>query len=844
MFIGSKIEIKENQVFKWKVNLNEKQFDCDPLLPPFLGFYKQKKMSIAQLFSRFDRRQTVEVTKAFKNVLESQANFERIVVVDTPNGRCLVKLSFHPLENQKNSVEGELCYLQLFPSEQQENELLRKVFNNSDDGRMITSSGHIIIMVNENFCDETGYKEHELIGQSARIFKSGQYESAFYKNLWDTVDTTKTWKGELLGTTKQQEVYTREVQMKRIDFDENSHFYLSKSNKIDVPSSLIHSQVIGDSEHSNLPEKVVYTKALEDSFKKIGSDQTIVVAAFSINWLQKMSEFTAAWLISQRFNQLKQVGTIGVISNGIYSIYWVEEKNPDKIDTLLRQLLTAFSYGFDDADLDLFSTINIGVSILSVDAKNPTQLISHSIQTLIANPAKVQSSLYYYDRRLAKRFDRHHVLAKLLKKALNEKSVEVYYQPIVAIPSMEVEEFEALFRIKLETELEYDTQELINIAETYNWIDEIDAMVTKISLQALPKLQKHYGNENISMAINRSLKSDKITRCCLEDTINILLGSGADLSKVTIELTESAIFENFEQQKQWVEKLQTHGVKIAIDDFGTGYSSFAYLNNLPVDYIKIDRSFVTGVTLDSNEYAMIEMLCKLAHKIGAQVIAEGVETEEEFRLLSQAKVDLLQGYIFNKPISLANILAEVPAIYSEKFTDYLYQKPIVNISNIYMKEFKSAEFDDRLADIKDELIVEDHTYFIVLEGKKCCGVLYTNDYYAAVSPHIDTESEQKRDTVSLDKRIHQIMQKNIMILQLDSDIKLAEEYFEANPYRIIAVTNKLGECVGIVTVQGLFRYQQGLPIEPKEIPVEVEDFVGVEDSVEVEEPATVEGSDE
>lgn len=811
MMTGNNIDIKKNHIFKWQFSLDNKKFDCDPLLPAFLGFHKQKKISIAQLFSRFDRRQTLEITKAFRDVLETKKNYESIVVVDIANTRCIVNLSISALASESNAVEGELCYLQFFPSEQQENELLRAIFNDSDKGLMIASSEHIIIMVNKRFCDETGYKEHELIGNSARIFKSGHYEAAFYKKLWDTVDTIKVWQGELLASTKQQEVYTREVQMKRFDIDANSHFYLSKSVKLDVPSSLIHSQRLGDGHHSNIPEKVKYTTFLSDSFKQLSSDQTIVVATFSVNWLQKMSEFTATWLVSQRFNILKQVGTIGIIIDGIYSIYWVEQKNPDKIDALLRQLLTAFSHGFDDADLDLFSTVNIGVSILSVDAKKTAQLISHSTQALIANSVKEHSSLYYYDPRLAKRFDRHHVLAKLLKEALNNKCVEVYYQPIVAIPSMEIIEFEALFRIKLETDLDYNTQELIGIAETYNWIDEIDAMVTKISLNALPQIQKYYGNKNISMAINRSLANDRISQCCLEETINILLASDVDLSRITIELTESAIFDNFDQQKQWVEELQKHGVKIAIDDFGTGYSSFAYLNNLAVDYIKIDRSFVTNLTLDSNEYAMIEMLCKLAHKIGAEVIAEGVETLDEFKLLSRAKVDLLQGYIFSKPISLAEVLTTPVAPYSQTLIDCVYQKPIVNVANIYSQEFKVTEYDERLFSIKDELIVEEHTYFVVLEGNKCCGVLYSNDFYAAVSPHIDTESEQKRDRISLDKRIHQVMKKDVMTLRLDSDIKLAEQYFSKNPYRIIVVVNNMGECIGIVTVPGLLTYQQAIP---------------------------------
>jgi len=809
MLEKNELELKSRPSFNWQFSLKEKRFDCDPLLPSFLGFHQQRKISISQLFSCFDRRQASEITRAFKAVIASQTSFDTFVIINTLEKRSLIKLTINPIKNKKSAVQGELCYLQLLPSIEQENESLKEMFYSAETGRMLATSDHIIIMVNKAFCKETGYQEHELLGKHAHILKSGDYSKEFYKRLWETIDTTKFWRGELLAHTKQKEIYTREVQIQRFEIEHGSHFYFASSINLDVPASLLHSlPQKGDNSHSHIPKKAKYNAELQQCFEKISSEQTIVVATFKINWLQKISDFTACWLVSQRFQTSKIVGTIGEISQGIYSIYWVDDKNPDKIDTLLRQLLSVFSYGFENGGFDIFSTVNIGASILSVDGKNPAQLISHSTQTLIANPTREYSSLYYYDRRLAKRFDRHQVLAKLLKQALNNKQVEVYYQPIVEIPSLKIREFEALFRIKLDTELDYNTQELINIAEAYNWIDEVDAMVTKIALNALPELQKHYANDDIAIAINRSLANDRVTHCCLEDTIDILVASGANLKNVTIELTESAIFENFDQQKQWVEALQKHGVKIAIDDFGTGYSSFAYLNNLPVNFIKIDRSFVTDLTLDSNEYAMIEMLCKLARKIGAKVIAEGVETAAEFRLLSRAKVDLLQGYIFSKPLSLTKILSTPATPFPQALSQCIYQKQIASIADIYIKEFKTVEFDDRLSSIKEQLALEGGAYFIVLENKKCRGILYSHDYYATVSPYLDTKSEQNRDLLTLDKRVHQVMEKDVKTLHIDSDIKLAERFFSAHPHSIIVITNNEDECMGIATVQALLRYQQ------------------------------------
>lgn len=808
MALETNIEVTNNQIFKWKFNLIDKAFDFDPLLPEFLGFPANKKISLAHLFSSFDGDQTTEVSSAFKNVLATKERFERLALINASEKRFLVKISISLVEGIDSVVEGEVEYLQQFPSTADENALFRKIFINSESGRMMATSDHTIIMANKVFCDELGYQEDELIGKNARILKSGYYAPEFYKKLWDTVNTVKIWRGELLAINKQKEVYAREVKIERFELDDGDHFYFANSVKLDVPSSVLEEHISCEDNASSIPDKIQYIKSLTKSYEKLGTEQSIVVATFNLNWLQKISDFTANWLISQRFQLANHPGKLGTISKGIYSIYWLEDKNPDKIDSLLRQLLKTYSFGFDDSGFDLFSTISIGVSILGVDAKNPAQLVSHSTQTLIANPTREHSSLYYFDRRLSNRFDKHQVLAKLLREALNEKKVDVSYQPIVAIPSLEIKEFEALFRMSLDTEIEYNTQELINIAESHNWIDEIDEIVTKIALQALPKLQRHYKNKDIAIAVNRSLANDRVSHCCLEDTIDILLASKVNLKNVTIELTESAIFENVDQQKQWVEKLREHGVNIAIDDFGTGYSSFAYLNNLPINFIKIDRSFVTGISVDSNEYAMIEMLCKLAHKIGAKVIAEGVEEIDELTVLSRANVDMLQGYIFSKPMSLTEILSKPAEPYPQAIAQVLKLSHNPTLRDIYNKKFITVEFDDRLSRIKKELEIQPQNHFIVIEDKKCVGVLYTHDYYSSISPYIGTKGEQKRDILTLGKRVHQVMDKDFYSLNIESDLALAEQIFSLNPYCLIVVTNHQDHCLGIVTIQELMSYNQ------------------------------------
>ncbi|WP_413701253.1 EAL domain-containing protein [Psychromonas sp. KJ10-10] len=523
--------------------------------------------------------------------------------------------------------------------------------------------------------------------------------------------------------------------------------------------------------------------------------------------LQKVSESMLKWLIAQRFIESKHIGTLGEISNDMFIGMWVVEKNADKVNALLQNMLKVLSGGNQANELDLISIINMGASVLSVDAKSTQQLITHSVQILITSPNKNESVINYFDPRLSKRFNKRTTLSKLLYKALLAEKIEVYYQPIADIEKMCIVKFEALMRINLDTEITYNTQELIEIAEQYGWVDKIDMMVTKIALQDIKKIRKHYLKDDIGITINRSLSNDKVSNCCLEDTLKLLVKSETDLNLVTIELTESALFENLDRQRTWVEKLRKLGVSVALDDFGTGYSSFTYLNKLPVNIVKIDRSFVTNITLNSNEYMMIEMLCRLTHKMGGKVIAEGIETEEELLLISRAKVDMLQGYLFSKPISLKQIISGPRNPVKAELLDMCYQQQYAFANGVMNEEFYSIASDERLLEAKEAFAEYDTDYLVVLEKRRCVGVLARSELNKALSPYLGTKSEQKRDLLTLEKRIHQVMRKEIFTFKENTPVEEIEKTLLENTNEVIIIHNDLKHCVGIITANIMFNHK-------------------------------------
>tara|TARA_R110001583_G_scaffold16561_22_gene67994 strand:+ start:6104 stop:8557 length:2454 start_codon:yes stop_codon:yes gene_type:complete len=803
----------EQVTLHWQFDLKTGLFECDEDLIQLLNPGKNT-LALPQLFAAFDRRRVDELKRSFKDVIDAKALFSTAILINIIDKRYLVNLTFDYTQNKKDIMIGKIVFLIGFPSVDEEEELVKILFNRASNAILITDKEHVIIKANEQFLKNSGYKYDELIGKRANILKSGQYTKEFYQKLWQIVDKEKFWAGEILAKNKQGEIYAHDVKIQRIELSQNNYFYMSESKKLDYSTQILANNPLDLRLSQNcLLSKESFIKKMDEKFITLTKNETLVTAAFNITLLQKVSDSMLKWLISQRFSESNSTGSIGEISHDIFIGMWVVEKSADKVNSLIQNMLSVLNGGTQTSELDFISIINMGVSVLSVDAKSTQQLIAHSVQTLITSPNKNASTINYFDSRLSKRFNKRKTLSRLLHQALQTDQLEVYYQPIVCIKRMCIVKFEALMRITLDTDIKYNTQELIEIAEQYGWIDRIDMAVTKIALKDIKKIRQHYLIDDIGITINRSLSNDKISSCCLEDTLKLLTKSDIDLNTITIELTESALFDNLNRQRIWVEKLRRQGISVALDDFGTGYSSFTYLNKLPVNIVKIDRSFVTDITLNSNEYMMIEMLCRLTHKMGGKVIAEGIETANELRLLSRAKVDMLQGYIFSKPLSLKSILKSDRNPIKSELIDLCFKPQKVIANEIMCTEFLTISCDDRLLEAKQPFTDNAVDYLLVLEKRKCIGILTRANLDKALSPYIDTKSEQQRDLLTLEKRIHQIINKTFYTFKETAYVYEVENVLLEKANEVIVLTDDLGHCSGIITAKELLNHHHRCSIE-------------------------------
>lgn len=256
-------------------------------------------------------------------------------------------------------------------------------------------------------------------------------------------------------------------------------------------------------------------------------------------------------------------------------------------------------------------------------------------------------------------------LEKELREAVENNEFTVLYQPKVNIRTGKLEGAEALVRWIHPTKGIISPVVFINLAEEIGLIEKIGEIVMKTVCSQNKKWQEA-GYKKAAIAVNLSvnqLKSNRILNL-IKKTLN---DTKLEAKWLEIEITESIIMEDFRYFKKMLNKIRDLGIKVYLDDFGTGYSSLSYLKTIPVDYIKIDKSFIDDIGKDKKQSAIVSALIQLAHGIDFKVVAEGVEDMLQLKILQKYNCDMVQGYIFSKPVS------------KEEFEEMLKKESISNL---------------------------------------------------------------------------------------------------------------------------------------------------------------------
>ncbi|MDP4171901.1 MAG: EAL domain-containing protein, partial [Bacillota bacterium] len=324
--------------------------------------------------------------------------------------------------------------------------------------------------------------------------------------------------------------------------------------------------------------------------------------------------------------------------------------NVDKEKTVVvaQRILEEFSYPMEVNQQEFFVSPSLGISLAPSDGTDEETLIKHADTAMYLAKELGKNNFQFYTSKLQGLSSQKMELENGLRKAIEQKQFILYYQPQIDLESGSMIGVEALIRWQHPNRGFISPGDFIPLAEETGLIVPIGKWVLKSACEQ-NKLWQENGMKTIPIAVNISVRQFQDDDF-VESVTKILHETGLDPRFLELEITES-IMQNIERSTVILNQLKELGVKISIDDFGTGYSSLSYLKHLPIDSIKIDKSFVDDIIDHSSQGAMVKTIIDMGHNLNFNVIAEGIEKPEQEAFLKENGCKVGQGYLYSRPLA-------------------------------------------------------------------------------------------------------------------------------------------------------------------------------------------------
>lgn len=380
-----------------------------------------------------------------------------------------------------------------------------------------------------------------------------------------------------------------------------------------------------------------------DDFRKISDSRGLIIGDEIIqNVGLFINSLTNSNLIASRFDS-------DLFCIAIYDPN--EKNNIDSVYSRIKEYLANPIKLTDGSEITV--TISVGVSEYPEATNNPLALINCAEVVMIKSKEKGKNMICYYDSQIINAFLHDVELENKLKEALYTNKLFLNYQPQFYSDSRKLRGVEALIRWKDANGMMISPSEFIPISEKNGSIIDIGDFVLDECIRKFMEWQRRF---DYDMILSVNISSIQYKRAdFVPKVLSVLNKYGTNPHNLELEITESVLIDDFDSIVSKMLILKDYGIKVSLDDFGTGFSSLSYLVKLPIDTLKIDKSFISNVTLNESSRVVTESIISMANRLGFNTIAEGVETEAQLNFLTGINCDIIQGYYLGKPVSADKI---------------------------------------------------------------------------------------------------------------------------------------------------------------------------------------------
>ncbi|MDD2308649.1 MAG: EAL domain-containing protein [Desulfuromonadaceae bacterium] len=568
------------------------------------------------------------------------------------------------IERARLVQENRGCYQKLELQVKERTAELRKLstaVEQSANSVVITDINGIIEYVNPTFCAVSGYSREEAIGQNPRILKSDKHLDLYYAEMWKTICSGKEWRGELCNKTKEGRQYWELCSIAPIK-DETGAITNYVANKEDITGRKLHEEQLYYQANfdalTGLPNRHYFQKHLELQLELITREsQYLTLLVLDIDNLKYVNDTFGHefgdLLIKEIARRLETAcGASCVVSRFVgdeFTIIPPLSATADDATLFAVEVRDAMNDVFTVRGMEIVATASIGVVIYPEDGESVESLLKNGEAAMYQAKQEGKNAVCFYTRELNRQLDERFALEAKLHRAIDRGEFTMNYQPQVNLADGSVIGAEALLRWTPTGEATVPPSLFVPILEESGMIVAVGEWVLWQACSQAVAWQSS-GLAELRMSVN--ISALQFMRSDLDVAVKrVLEVTGLDPHRLCLELTESMVMVDSTRTLEKMTALANIGVILSLDDFGTGYSSLEYLGRLPINELKIDMSFVRRMLTTRNDAAVVNTIIAMGQGLDMELVAEGVETEEQLAYLAERGCQVIQGYYFSKPLS-------------------------------------------------------------------------------------------------------------------------------------------------------------------------------------------------
>ena len=543
--------------------------------------------------------------------------------------------------------------------------LYRCFFEHSSDAMLIADANCKILHVNPAFVAITGYSLEESVGQVPYLLASGEHKASFYDRLWESLNQKGQWRGELVNKHKNGDLFPIWQRINVIEDDSRQVlYYISAFSDISIIKNTERKlwQMAHLDALSGLANRALFEqRLLQEIFAAKRSGQFGAVIFLDLDDFKKVNDclgHRCGDLLLQEVakrlqSHLRTEDTVARLGGDEFVILLsgLTHKREDAetmAGSVAQKVLNALLqvYLIDAQELQI--SASLGITLFSTGFDESTEkLLRQADIAMYAAKTEGKSTYSFYHTGMLEQANKRLSIETELRFALQNDQIVLFYQPQYNV-AHRLLGFEALVRWQHPEKGMISPADFLPVAEETGLIIELGERILYLACRQLAAWHAQ-DFEVPHLAVNISPAQFK--HCRFVDVVaSTLASTGADAHSVMLEITENMIIKDVNTVIEKMQLLKQSGIRFSIDDFGTGYSSLAYLKRLPIDQLKIDRSFVQDIPYNKNDVAIVNTIISLADNLRLEVIAEGVETLEQLNCLAESGCNAFQGFWFSPPL--------------------------------------------------------------------------------------------------------------------------------------------------------------------------------------------------